>query len=94
MKKDDAYTRAEKRVKARIGFYYHLTAYIIVNLMLVFIWYSTGRESQWFWWPMMGWGIGLLFHGMGVFLSRGSMKEKMIQKELEREKERESRKGS
>jgi hypothetical protein len=43
---------------------------------------------------MFGWGIGLLFHGMGVFLSKGTMKERMIEKELEREKKRGSRKGS
>ena len=94
MKKDDAYTRAERRVRAKIGFYYHLAAYVIVNLTLVFIWYFTGVEYPWFLWPMMGWGIGLFFHGMGVFLSTGTMKERMIQKELEREKERETRKGS
>ena len=88
MKKDEAYIRAEKRVKAKIGFFYHLIVYVIVNLTLVFIWYSTGVENQWFWWPMVGWGIGLLFHGMGVFLSTGSMKERMIQKEMEREKKR------
>lgn len=95
MKKDEAYKRAEKRARAKIGFYYHLTAFIVVNLMLIFIWYfAAGGGYQWFWWPMMGWGIGILFHGMGVFLSKGTMKEKMIQKELEKEKKRGSGKSS
>ena len=34
---------ATKRVRAKKGFYSHLTAYIIVNLMLVAIWYFTGH---------------------------------------------------
>ncbi|MBN1572116.1 MAG: 2TM domain-containing protein [Deltaproteobacteria bacterium] len=94
MKKDEAYIRAEKRVRAKIGFYYHLTSYLIVNLTLVFIWYFTGAGYQWFWWPMMGWGIGLLFHAANLFLSKSTFMDRMIQRELKREKERESRKGS
>lgn len=46
MKKDEAYMRAEKRVRARIGFYYHLIAYIIVNMALVLIWHFTGGDTS------------------------------------------------
>jgi hypothetical protein len=36
----------------------------------------------------MGWGIGLFFHGLGVFASfKGdSIKERMIEKEMENQK--------
>jgi len=87
MADDEAYKKAKKRVEAKIGFYFHLAAYIFVNLGLIFIWYfATGGGYQWFLWPIMGWGIGLLFHGLSVFVATGSMKERMIQKELERDK--------
>ena len=86
MTDDKAYKKAEKRVRAKIGFYFHLAAYILVNLVLVFIWYfATGGGYLWFLWPIMGWGIGVLFHGLGVFVATGSIKERMIQKELDRD---------
>jgi hypothetical protein len=95
MKKDEAYKRAEKRVKAKIGFYIHLTIYIIVSLMLILIWrFTAGGGYQWFWWPIMGWGIAILFHGLGIFVFSGSVSERMIQKELEREKKRGGRTSS
>jgi hypothetical protein len=27
----------------------------------------TSPGYQWFWWPMLGWGIGMVFHAYGVF---------------------------
>jgi hypothetical protein len=88
MTDDKAYKKAKERAKAKIGFYLHLATYIIVNLMLIFIWhFATGGGYQWFVWPLMGWGIGVLLHGLGVFVFTGSLMERMIQKELERDKE-------
>jgi hypothetical protein len=88
MTDDKAYREAKKRVKAKIGFCFHLATYIFVNLMLIFIWYfATGGGYKWFLWPLMGWGIGVFFHGLGVFVASGSLMERMIQKELERDRE-------
>ena len=27
----------------------------------------TSPNHLWFWWPMFGWGIGIIFHAFGVF---------------------------
>jgi hypothetical protein len=43
----------------------HLGSYLSVNLMLVVIWLMT-TPGGYFWpmWPIMGWGVGLVAHGM------------------------------
>jgi len=86
----EAYERAKKRVEAKFGFYIHLSVYIVVNLLLIIINFSTSTQYLWFKWPLIGWGIGLFFHALSVFLfSTGSaIKEQMIEKEMEREAQR------
>jgi uncharacterized membrane protein len=92
MNEQEAYEKARKRVEAKIGFYIHLGVYVGVNILLVIINLLTSREYLWFKWPLMGWGIGVLFHGLGVFVfSRESaIKERMIRKEMEKEAQKRS----
>jgi hypothetical protein len=87
MKNPDAYQRAEKRVKKRLGFYLHLVIYMVVNFFLIIIHFSTASPYFWPKWPMMGWGIGLLFHGLGVFLFSGKSHiiRQMVEKEMEKD---------
>jgi hypothetical protein len=82
----EAYNRARKRVEAKLGFYYHLAVYVGVNIVLIIINLSTARESLWFKWPLIGWGIGLFFHALNVFVlsSGASIKERMIEKEMKK----------
>jgi len=65
---DEKYEKAKKRVEEIKGFYSHLFVYIAVNIVLVIINLVTSSGVLWFYWPMLGWGIGLFFHGMGVFV--------------------------
>ena len=92
MDERDAYEKARKRVEAKIGFYIHLGIYVAVNILLVIINLLTSREYLWFKWPLMGWGIGVLFHGLGVFVlsKESSIKERMIRKEMEKEAQKRS----
>ena len=78
------YKKAKKRVEVKIGFFIHLLVYLLVNTMLIAINLSTSSDHIWTAGPLLGWGIGLLFHGTGVFLFSGliQVKERMIQKEL------------
>lgn len=68
---DDSYVRARKHVEEVKEFYYSLISYIIVIPFLAFINYWTFWGYQWFWWPMLGWGIGLLIHAYKVFVNDG-----------------------
>ena len=48
--------------EAKRDFLSHLAAYVIVNVFLVFINLLTSPENLWFYWVILGWGIGLAFH--------------------------------
>jgi 2TM domain-containing protein len=65
---DEKYEKAKKRVEEIKGFYSHLIVYICVNIVLVIINLVTSPGAIWFYWPLLGWGIGLFFHAMGVFV--------------------------
>ena len=84
MQYQDDFTRAKKAAGAKIGFYIHLTAYAVVNALLVAINLFTSPGYLWFKWPLLGWGVGVLVHAIVVFaLQRGrGIKRRMIEKEL------------
>jgi hypothetical protein len=89
MENQEAYQRAKKRVEAKIGFYIHLAVYGGVNILLIVINLFTSPHYIWFKWPLMGWSIGLFFHGMSIYVFSGKkikgIKEKMIEKEMKRD---------
>ena len=60
------YERAKKRVEELKGFYVHITIYLI--MMPVFI-YLNYRSSSFPWaiFPIVGWGFGVMAHAMEVF---------------------------
>ena len=63
----DALKRAERRAAALAGYWSHLSAYVIVIGVLVVINLVAWDGYFWAIWPMLGWGIGLLFHSLNVF---------------------------
>jgi hypothetical protein len=79
-------TAAERRVRAKLGFIGHATTYVLVMALLAAINLMTNRTYLWFVWPMIGWGIGLAWHGIAVFLlSRGGhFYARLIDRELHR----------
>ena len=69
LSKEEVYELAKKRVKAKRDFYTHLVVYLVVNIMLVIIWaFPAGRGYPWFLWVIGGWGIGVLFNFLDVFV--------------------------
>jgi len=88
---NDAYQQAERRVKAKVGFYWHLASYVLVNGILVAIYLLSSLaagEFYYFWplWPMACWGIGLIFHYLAVYVfpDTPADRERMIADELRR----------
>ena len=85
--REDAYYRAKKQVEEIKGFYGNLISYCIVIPFLAFLNYQTSWNFQWFWFPMLGWGMGLVFHGFAVFGYGKSWEQRKIQEILEKEDE-------
>jgi hypothetical protein len=85
MEHDEAYIKARHRAAAKFGFFIHLCVYIAVNIVLVSVNLATSPGYLWFRWPMLGWGIGLAFHGFSVFVGPAIMK-KLIDAELKNTK--------
>jgi hypothetical protein len=87
MKNQEAYQRVTKRLEAKFGFYIHLSVYIAVSILLMIINLLTSTQYVWFKWPLIGWGIGVFFHALGVFVfnERSAITEQMIEKEMRKE---------
>lgn len=88
-------TKARKSAEAKVGFYIHLGVYATVNAFLVAIWWTTEWYAginmfPWFIFPLFGWGIGIVAHGIATF--RGtSYVQRMTEREYQRlRKEEES----
>lgn len=67
MELNPEFEAAKKKAAAEAGFFRHLVTYLVVNLFFFLLNWLTGRGEWWFYWPLLGWGIGLFWHGMGVF---------------------------
>ena len=89
MERDEIYLRAKKRVENLKAFYIHLTVYILVNLMLFFINISSDSSKLWFLYPLGGWGIGIVIHGLTTFpfgIFGKEWEERKIKKYMEKDK--------
>src|SRR6516165_5078924 len=60
-------TLALAHVRRAKRFYIHLTQYVAVNTLLIAINLLTFHHHFCAIWPLLGWGIGLLSHGLRVF---------------------------
>ena len=60
----ERYERARRRVRELRGFYVHATVFVAVNILLHIINFATSPGMYWAFWPLLGWGIGLLAHAL------------------------------
>jgi fatty acid desaturase len=86
MSEEEIYKTARKRVEEKKGFLIHIVVYVCVNILLVVIWAVSGDGFPWFIFPLGGWGIGVLFHFLGVFVFSGhtEWERRAVEKEAER----------
>ena len=77
---------ARKRAGAKLGWYTHAAVYVAVNAAMFLASLYGLRQRPWTIYPAMGWGLGLMLHGIAVFLlgSGSSLRENLVQKERER----------
>ncbi|MDC7226575.1 MAG: 2TM domain-containing protein [Spirochaetales bacterium] len=90
--REEKYRIARKRAKAKIDFLRHLVTYLIVIAFLAVVNNITYNGYQWWLWPALGWGIGIVSHFLSVYTFKGSLfEERMIERELEAMDDREIR---
>ncbi len=82
---DTAFFRAKERVEKLKGFYGNLVSYLIIIPILIIINLNSSNEFQWFWFPMLGWGMGLTFHAFETFGFARTWEEKKIQEILNKQ---------
>lgn len=82
---------AQRRAARKMGWYIHALIFLVVNTGLALLSSFTGRH--WAIFPAFGWGLGLLIHGLVVFVAPpgSGFRERLVQHErdrLEREQTR------
>ena len=95
--KQQQYERAKKRVKQIKGFYIHALVYVLVNAFIIMMKVINGEHvagepqikiSQFL--TIILWGIGLIVHGLSVFLPNfvlgRNWEEKKIREIMEKNK--------
>jgi hypothetical protein len=63
--------KAKVKSGSKTEFYTHLTIYLVVNCALVILNLAVTKGFPWAIFPLIGWGIGLFFHGLSTFSSTG-----------------------
>lgn len=64
---EERYLKAQKKVEDLKGFYGNLSSFIIVNTGLIILNLVTSPNHLWFFYPLLGWGLGVALHAMSVF---------------------------
>lgn len=77
---------AEKRTRAKLGWYTHAVVYVLVNLFIFAVSNYGFGTRNWSLGPLLGWGLGLALHGISVFFLGvgGELRDRMVQRERER----------
>lgn len=86
MKNQEVYANAKKKIESRMSFYTHLAVYLMVISLLTILNLTVAGDYFWAIWPMIGWGSGLILHGLFTFVfdAESSLKERLIEKELQK----------
>jgi hypothetical protein len=74
--------QATIRLRKKRDFRAHLLAYVLINGSLLIIWALTGSGFFWPVFPMLAWGVGLVFHAWDIY--RAPLSEQQIQREMKR----------
>ncbi|MEM8648080.1 MAG: helix-turn-helix domain-containing protein [Pseudomonadota bacterium] len=59
--------QAREHVREMRSFYNHAMQYGVVIFALACLNLMTSPDYLWFLWPALGWGVGIVAHGMSVF---------------------------
>ncbi len=83
---NNTYVRARKRLEDLKDFYTSLVAYCLVIPFLVYMNLSQSSGFHWFWFPALGWGMGLAFQAFKVYGPGGNWEERKIREYMDEQK--------
>lgn len=66
--REEKYRKARAKVESMRGFYSHLFFFLFINAGLLLLNYIASPGLWWFYWPLTGWGLGLIAHFISVFV--------------------------
>ena len=88
MDQDEKTATATKQVEAMTGFYIHLVVFLLVNALLLVVNWLTSPNFWWVVFPFVGWGIGVVAHGVAVFSRTPNFVTRWKQRKIEQLKAR------
>ena len=93
MTPEDLDRLARRRANAKLGWYVHAMAFVLVNALIFAMSRYAFGTRPWSAYPLLGWGLGLVLHGVSVFLlgSGSGLRERMVQREREALQRRQDR---
>ena len=77
--------QAIRNIKRKRGLVSHVVSFIVVNIIIVVIWYATGRGYFWPGWVILATGVGLAFDVWNTYRrSPSEMSEDDIRREMDK----------
>lgn len=68
--RDPQEEKIRHQLRSERAFLIHAAFFVVANALLLVINLMTTPQKTWAIWPLLGWGLGLLFHGLRVFSRR------------------------
>lgn len=76
-------THQQAKQRVKLGFVIHLAVYVAVVAGLMALNFTRNPEKLWSVWVALGWGGGVVLHGLSVIVNEKS-RERIIQRKLAR----------
>ena len=77
--------QAIRNIKRRRGLVSHAVSFIVINIVIIVIWYATGRGYFWPGWVILATGIGLVFDFWNINRrSSSEISEEDIRREMDK----------
>ncbi|WP_437206604.1 2TM domain-containing protein [Planctomicrobium sp. SH664] len=82
--------------QAQRGFFIHAGIYVGVMCGLAFLNFRNNPDNLWFLWPLAGWGLGVIAHGIQAYRLPEPMRQRIahrMERREARKEHREARRG-
>ena len=56
-----------RRIRRHRAFALHVAVWAATNIFLIVVWAMTGAGYPWFLFPLFGWAIGVVAHGVAAY---------------------------